>query len=126
MIDERCLYDQFEAWLEDVCRAEEPGADIVAYNLGLFEGERGYVAYLIGSIEYDEEDPDWACSEDFVPKQKYFRLPDSAGADWQDVQTMVEKFVSRFVSTPEHGSCFLVNAETITVGFDEGDLSRVR
>jgi len=100
MIDKESTYALFEAWLEEVCASEKPGSDIVAYNFGLFEGENGYMAYLIGSTEYDEEDPDRACNEDFVPKRKYF-------------------------SAPERQASFLSTAQAITVGFDDGDLVKV-
>jgi hypothetical protein len=125
MIVKEGTYAQFEAWLEEVCTSEKPGSDIVAYNFGLFEGENGYVTYLIGSTEYDEEDPDWACNGDFVPKRKYFELSGSADADWQEIQTIVEAFVKQFISAPDCQASFLSTAQAITVGFDDGDLVKV-
>ena len=125
MIDKESTYALFEARLEEVCASEKPGSDIVAYNFGLFEGENGYMAYLIGSTEYDEEDPDWACNEDFVPKRKYFELPGSDEADWQEIQAVVETFVRQFISAPERQASFLSTAQAITVGFDDGDLVKV-
>lgn len=66
-------------WLTNIAETELPSAGVIAFNIGLFEGEDGYTAYLIGSKEYDPDDSDWACSEDFIPEKKYFKLARSVG-----------------------------------------------
>jgi hypothetical protein len=125
-MDER-TYEEFAAWLRRVAGSSPPPAGIAAYNFGLFESKDGYVAYLTGSREYDPEDDDWACRQDFVPAEKYFDLRDAfdAGAAWGEVLQIVVGMVKRFVESPEFSGSFLSGASAVTVGFDDGDLERV-
>lgn len=118
--------ETFAAWLEQVCASEEPDSSIIAYNFGLYESVSGYVVYLVGSTEYAEDDPDWACNEDFVPRQRCVTLPDSVGVEWQAIQSLVEGFVRQFIAPRDATTCFLLRARAITVGFDDGDLTTVQ
>jgi hypothetical protein len=116
----------FSAWLARVCREERPPSSVVAYNLGLCETPDGYSAYLIGADRYDAEDSDWACSESFTPSERYFPIPAAEFGSWEQVQKEVVAAVRAFVQSPEGQRSFLAAAEAVTVGFDDGDLERVR
>jgi hypothetical protein len=122
------VYEDFVSWLRRVDESSPPPQNIAAYNIGLFESDGGYTVYLIGSREFDSDDDDWACREDFSPTEKFFRLPESTfnGKDWREVQRAVAGFVKRFVESPESSGSFLAPASAITVGFDDGALERVR
>jgi hypothetical protein len=61
-------------WIDGITKAENPDKTIVAYYFGLFETHDGYTIYLVGSKEYDSEDDDWACNNDFSPSEKYLPL----------------------------------------------------
>ena len=126
LMDER-TYEEFVAWLRRVAESSPPPAGIAAYNFGLFESRDGYVAYLTGSREYDPEDDDWACRQDFVPAEKYFDLSGAfdGGATWHEVLHNVVGMVKRFLGSPEFPGSFLSGASAVTVGFDDGDLERV-
>ena len=126
LMNERA-YEEFAAWLRRVGQSSPPPEGIAAYNFGLFESEGGYVAYLTGSREYDPEEDDWACREDYVPAEKYFELRDlcAAGADWREAQHEVADMVKRFVQSPDSSGSFLCGASAVAVGFDDGDLERV-
>jgi len=119
-------YPGFQKWLQGVCAVENPSSDIIAYNVGLFEGENGYTVYLTGSVEYDEDDSDWACNEDFTPEERYFVLPDSTDDEWEVAQDNVKKMLQLFIEEPAFKTSFLSKAKAITVGFDDGDLERVK
>lgn len=69
------VYEEFLKWLRRVNQSSPPPDDVVAYNFGIFESEGGYILYLVGSREYDPDDDDWACHEDYVPVEKYFEPP---------------------------------------------------
>lgn len=54
-------------WLISINDEEKLPKDIVALNFGLYEP---YGIELIGAKEYNAEDDDWACEEDFEPNQR--------------------------------------------------------
>lgn len=58
-------------WILTISKSEQIPEGIKAVNIGLVETENGYTLYMVGSNEYDAEDSDWACNEDFVPENKY-------------------------------------------------------
>lgn len=121
------LFADFSGWLERVGKNSPPPQGIVAYNFGLFEGADGFTVYLVGSCVYDPEADEWACSEDYVPAEKYFTLPKNSAAsgDWQSVRREVASLVRRFLESPKSNNSFLGSSAPITVGFDDGDLERV-
>ncbi|MBK6725042.1 MAG: hypothetical protein IPG58_17820 [Acidobacteria bacterium] len=114
-------------WLTEICSTEKPDDSIVAYNFGLFETDEGFTVYLVGSNEYNEADPDWACTETFVPKQKYFPLSSSEyeNLDWQQVLETFTAQLTRFTQTDSFINSFFVDAVAITTGFDDGDLVNI-
>jgi hypothetical protein len=119
-------YHDFIAWLDRLNRSDPPPDRLAAYNIRLFESQVGYMAYLIGSRVYDLDDEDWACNEDYVPIEKYFRLPKdlAAGKDWRDVQRQVRHLLKRYLESSESKGSFLATG-VVTVGFDDGNLERV-
>jgi hypothetical protein len=112
-------------WLTDIAKTESPSAGVIAFNIGLFEGEDGYTAYLTGSKEYDPDDPDWACNEDFTPARKYFKLESSAGKDWQVIESEIVNEAKGFLLSAAATKSFFATAKAVTVGFDDGDLVKV-
>jgi len=88
-----------------------------------------YYLYLIGSKEYDEGDDDWASGMgDFKPKDTYLPLPEKEfkNVQWEKVQEMVITKVKGLIKFDEFKSSFFSNAKAIAVGFDDGDLVRVK
>src|SRR5712692_1087276 len=112
-------------WLTEIAETESPLARIVAFNIGLFESEEGYTAYLSGSKDYDANNDDWACNEDFVPHNKYFKLRKSSGKEWQQLESEVVDEVKDFLLSETAKKSFFTNAKAITVGFDDGELVKV-
>ena len=68
--------EKFNYWIDNVNLTENPPSDIIAYWFGLLETTVGYEIYLIGSKQYDKNDDDWACFNDFEPKEKYLEIPE--------------------------------------------------
>lgn len=122
------LNNQFEEWVKNINSNEKIENNIKAFNFGLFETENGYTMYLIGAKEYKENDDDWATVVDFEPTDKYFEMDKSIikDKDWKEVLKLSTDLVSDYVKSKGFENSFLKNAEVITVGFDDGDLIRIK
>lgn len=123
--DDESIAAQIGVWLSRVCRGEVPPDDIRAFNVGLFQAESGFTAYLIGSMSYDADDDDWACNVDFEPQQKYCLLVGANSETWDSVLRMVIGAVREFVASDAGQESFLARAEVLCVGFDDGELMRI-
>ncbi|MDQ3799223.1 MAG: hypothetical protein M3384_07225 [Acidobacteriota bacterium] len=121
------LYLKFVGWIARINRSESIPADLCAFNFGLIETEKSYSAYLTGAKTFDSENDDWACAEDFVPKEKYFELGDEfAGEDWRKVEKKFIELLERCIYSTGFSQTFLAKAEAITCGFDDGELFRIK
>lgn len=118
--------DVIATWLGRVCAAENPPESVVAYNVGLFDSEKGYMAYLIGADQYDENDSDWACRESLTPKERYQKLTTGEFKTWEQAHAGVVEAVRAFLNFQAGKKSFLGRATAITVGFDDGELERVK
>lgn len=113
-------------WLTRVCTSENPPNSVVAYNVGLFETSDGYTAYLAGAKRFDGIDGDWACDEAFTPAERYCPISAEGFSDWHGVHIAAVKTLRDFLLSPSGKSSFLANAKALTVGFDDGDLERLK
>ena len=102
----------------------EDRPNVKAINIGLMQTQKGYSAYLIGSNEYDPENDDWACNEDYVPTDKYLELPLSKSLDWDVLQERVVKIIINLIQSKNDS--ILNYVENVTVGFDNGELIKVK
>lgn len=104
-------------------------ADITAIHIGMFETAGFlYMLYLTGARRYDEHNDDWACAEDFVPEQKYADLyvKGTEDMEWEELLPAVTDIVSRYVEQRAEDASSLFYHKIVTIGFDEGDLTRIR
>lgn len=119
----------FNEWLNQIISNENPDEGIIAYNIGLIETDKGYSAYFMGARKYDENDSDWACDfGDYTPKKKYLDLSKTElkKLSWEELQNKIIVFVKDFMKTKTYENSFLHKATAITVGFDDGDLIRIK
>ena len=126
-------FDQlFNNWINRIIQTENPSKKLIAYKFGILETPdfpSGYALYLIGSKTYDQDDDDWAAGfGDYKPKDTYLPLPESEfeNVKWQRVQELVEMKVKEFIQSDNFKKSFFNNATAIAVGFDDGDLVRVK
>ena len=126
-------FDQlFTKWIQKIIRTENPGKDIIAYKFGLFETPdvpSGYYMYLIGTKKYKKRNDDWAAGMgDYTPKDTYLGLPEKEfkGKEWEEVQDIVETKMKEFITSDNYKKSFFNSAEVIVVGFDGGDLNRIK
>ncbi|MFV0393621.1 MAG: hypothetical protein ACK5LC_04380 [Coprobacillaceae bacterium] len=95
--------------------------DIKALNFGLFEP---YGIELIGSMSYDIENDDWACEEDYVPKERTcpsLSIPTSY--TWNEVLIMMIKILKELVQELDIP---LFHVTYITTDFSDGDLEIIK
>ena len=119
------LFIKFIEWIERINQAENISEDLSAFNFGLFQDEENYTIYLIGAKSFDESNDDWAIKEDFVPREKYFKL-ELENKNWQEAELVVIELLNKFKQTKNFDKSFLANAKYITVGFDDGELTRIK
>lgn len=122
------LEQKFAAWIERVSLSSPPPSDISVFNVGLFETPSGYTAYLGGFKEYDSDDDDWACEADYFPKEKYLELPHSfvSGKDWESVEKGMVTMIKELLLSTKKSVNILTIATILTVGFDDGTLTRLK
>lgn len=100
---------------------------IKAFNFGIIETENDYQMYLVGAHNYDTLNDDWACEEDFIPKEKYLSLGTySKKWRWEEIQSIVKSGIEQFMETKIFPLTFVHKAEFITTGFDDGELQQVK
>lgn len=112
------LKEIIRRWLVNMDQTEEFPSDIVALSFNLYEP---YSIEMIGSTQFDEDDEDWACSEDFVPTQRScpdFELPNNL--KWEDALEIVVEILKDLVD--ELPDLKIFNIEHIAVGFVDGNL----
>jgi hypothetical protein len=86
------------AWLCRLSSAETPRPSVVAFNIGLFETEDGFSAYLAGAKRYDPNDGSWASDEAFTPRERYVALPLRRDeVEWQRILELVAEAARGFL-----------------------------
>lgn len=115
-------------WLKEIeADYGKPDSSISALNFGLIETENGYSSYLIGAEEYDEDDDDWACEEDYAPEPRYLPMQESySDLDWEQTQQKFSEHLKNFIGSELANKTFLTQVNIITTGFDDGELIRVK
>src|SRR5574343_1707615 len=93
----------FSTWLSSM---HDDPANIQAYFFGLFETNNGYTIYLTGSNTYNEADDDWACSNDFYPKNKFFDLG-LKDRKWEEVLNSTINLIKDFMKSEDYKNHFI-------------------
>lgn len=118
-----CMKEEIQRWIQQINDSTILPSDIVALNFGLFESDGGYCIYLTGSKSYDESDDDWACNIDFEPRNKYLMLK-VIDLTWQQLLSETTEIISQYISCSNHSDLF--KNKIVTIGFDDGDLTRIQ
>ena len=121
--DEVIIEKKFQNWIKNVNK-ESVNDSIVGFNFGLFDSEKGYVMYLIGSESFDKDDEDWATEIDFEPSKKYFNFGKSFSKNktWKEILDYSVKIITGYIESEKFKSSIFFNAVGITTGFDDGNL----
>ncbi len=119
--------DSINDWLWRLNKAENPPEEINSYFFGIFDDSSEI--YLVGSKMYGKDD-EWACYLDFIPKEKSFILSKqfkkTSGSDWQKLLSEITALIKDFTLSEKYNEHFLSKAQAIGLGFDGGDLIRIK
>lgn len=115
------LKGKITKWLKSITDEGDLPDNCEAVYIGLFESEKEYMIYFLGSTDFDPENDDWACEEDndYYPKNKYLESGVSTSEDWEKFQDDVVEIIKN-IKTDKN--LILAGAKNIAVGFDNGDL----
>ena len=115
---------ELENWLHQVLTVEKPAQEISAFRFGLGEVEDGYVIYLAGSEYYDEANDDWAANPpEFIAGQEMIL---STPEEWYWVLLKAIYSLGRILRTDVVDKSFLGNDVPVYIGFESGDLYRLK
>ena len=115
---------ELENWLHEVLAVEKPAQKISAFRFGLGEVEEGYVLYLAGSEYYDEADDEWAAdTPEFIAGQEMIL---STEDEWYWVLLKVIYSLGRILRTDVVDKSFLGDGKPVYLGFESGDLYRLK
>jgi hypothetical protein len=118
----RPSYESFEKWADSALAAPIPVA-VVAFSFNIAETYDAFVVELVGSSEFDAEDSDWACEEEFAFREPLYPLPHSeVGSKWEPVLGQIRDLVAKYVAESTKGGSILRRARGVGVGFVDGEL----
>jgi hypothetical protein len=112
-------------WLKIIKKEGPIPKSCQAIYIGLFENKSTYEIHFLGIKEYDDDDDDWACGgdSDYLPKNRYL---DSKVATSEDWKLFLDNVKESITSIDEKGSSILNQVKHLAIGFDSGDLIRIR
>lgn len=120
------LFTIISKWVSELIEGETLPEDIVALNFGLYETPKGYCIYLVGSEEYDEEDEDWACNNDYEPEENGFmEMLMDGEVDWEFLLEGVKDSLKWLLENNEDFKNW-VGDRHVATGFDDGDLILIK
>ncbi|MBT1688663.1 hypothetical protein [Dawidia soli] len=120
--------EEFADWIASITATEKIPKNIVAFNFGLFQTDKGYGVYLVGAKVYDPDDDDRATADDYGPSEKYLVIPPAEvkKIKWDKVLEKAVAMLEAYVASSDFKKSFLKNAKAITTGFDDGELVRIK
>ncbi|MBK7873628.1 MAG: hypothetical protein IPJ74_24655 [Saprospiraceae bacterium] len=124
----------FEEWIEKVNALERPYYPLNAIHFGLFEAdaEDGFVVYWIGTRFYQREMDIWNkwikdAEYEPHPQRKFLYLPFTLVTDdWFIPHSMVSRALLAYVDSEDFAFSIFRHAERITIGFDDGEVYRIK
>ncbi len=122
------MKDLLLKWLQTIEKHDGiPPEEVIAFNIGMYECDSGYMMYLVGGFEYSADNDDWACLDVPTSDYRHLLLPDELQS--QTLDSVVEYCASIFKELEVEGTLattLVKNALAITIGFDDGDLIKIR
>jgi hypothetical protein len=78
---------------------------------------------LVGTSEFDEEDPDWACAEEWEPEIRGINIPVSySGQEWEECLLNIKTLLIKQLKNDSSSIRKLKSKQGIGYGFVDGDL----
>lgn len=122
-------YVQFEEQLTAILEKNPPADDILAFNFGIYQSDFMFQLSISGSLEWSEEDEDWATNNDYFQNESfsknslyrklyiYWRYNNDLGLFLTVVSTVM--LINTYID--KHPNKFKTSTVFAT-GFDDGDL----
>ena len=116
--------NSFSLWLDSQL-SEVISPNIVAFCINI--NESPFNIEIVGSAQFDIEDEDWACSEDWVPTKRNIAVSRSLfGKSWEEAQGNIIAMSEQYLKSNMKNNSRLSRAKAFAVGFVDGNLSYVR
>ncbi|MCE9789959.1 hypothetical protein, partial [Shewanella chilikensis] len=113
----------FIEWLDQQLNVEVP-KDVIAFSINIYEYP--FNIELVGSSEFDPENEDWACNEDWVPEPRMESVSDDLfGSSWEEAQENIFAMAKAYLTSGLANSKKLNSAKAFAIGFVDGCLSYV-
>lgn len=93
---------------------------------GMYETEEGSYVYLSGAEDYDENDDDWACQQDFYAENFKFLIPFSDKTDWQQNQNLIQSLLQKYSQSVDFNHTIFAKFPCIAMGYDDSDLITIK
>lgn len=114
----------FSSWLDSQLSVEIP-AHIIAFNINVYESP--FIVEIVGSNEFDAEDEDWACNEDWVPKVRSIEVSnDLFGSSWEVAEQNIVNMARGYFKSNYVNASKLKQAKAFAVGFVDGNLNLIK
>ena len=115
---------EFTGWLTDSLSQDIPDS-VIAFSFNLYETAMTegikFGIELIGSGEFDESNPDWACDEVWEPETRGINIPIAySGETWEECLQKLKELVISKLDSPVIGKLKLTQG--VGIGFIDGDI----
>ena len=113
----------FIDWIDRQLNEEIP-SQIVAFNINIYQ--LPFNIEIVGSREFNPEDEDWVCNEDWVPENRIIAVSSSIfGSSWEKAQENILVMAKQYIQSTSKNAYKLKKAKAFAVGFVDGNLSYV-
>ena len=114
----------FIAWLDGQLDVEIP-KEIIAFNINIYESP--FNIEIVGSNEFNLDDEDWACNEDWVPHKRKISVSDELfGASWEQALENLSMMGKAYLDSNSTNTVKLKEAKAFAVGFVDGNLNLLK
>src|SRR5690606_15410121 len=114
----------FFSWIDGQLDEEIP-PQIIAFSINIYESP--FNIEIVGSTEFDPENEDWACNENWISKQR--RVPVSSslfGGSWEEAQENLIAMAKAYLHSSSKNASKLTASKAFAIGFVDGNLTYVQ
>ena len=113
----------FLKWL-DTQLCEAIPVNIIAFNINIYETP--FNIELLGSENFNPANEDWACNENWVPKNRMVSVSAKLfGKSWQIAENNIFKFATSYKNSDLSNVHKIKKAKAFAIGFVDGSLKYV-
>jgi hypothetical protein len=111
-----------------LCNKEHPEPNDTAYNFGLYQIHKHYVAFFIDSKAYKKNAEEWMVKKGSEYLDKYYPLSNSEFMylGWKQVLDKIRSELEKFSKTASFRNSSLAKAKSITIRFDDAVFLKIK